>query len=99
MTSGFVRRLAIAAAALALAGAPWGAVSAELVVGVSWANFQEERWKTDAAALEAALALRGARYLSADAQSSPQTSSGPRTRRFGRSTSRRPRGTAEWFTC
>ncbi len=72
MTSGCVRRLAIAAAALALAGAPWGAVSAELVVGVSWANFQEERWKTDAAALEAALALRGARYLSADAQSSTE---------------------------
>jgi D-xylose transport system substrate-binding protein len=45
---------------------------AELVVGVSWSNFQEERWKTDERALRAALESRGARYLSADAQSSSE---------------------------
>ena len=41
-----------------------------LTVGVSWSNFQEERWKTDEAAIKSALATAGAKYLSADAQSS-----------------------------
>ena len=39
-------------------------------VGVSWSNFQEERWKTDEAAIKAALEASGATYISADAQSS-----------------------------
>lgn len=39
-------------------------------VGVSWSNFQEERWKTDEAAIVAALEEAGATYISADAQSS-----------------------------
>ncbi len=39
-------------------------------VGVSWSNFQEERWKTDEAAIKAALDAAGATYVSADAQSS-----------------------------
>ncbi len=39
-------------------------------VGVSWSNFQEERWKTDEAAIKAALEAAGAKYVSADAQSS-----------------------------
>src|SRR5271168_1654482 len=42
------------------------------VVGVSWSNFQEERWKTDEAAMKAAIAAAGDKYISADAQSSPQ---------------------------
>ena len=41
-----------------------------LVVGVSWSNFQEERWKTDEAAIKAELQRLGAKYVSADAQSS-----------------------------
>ena len=41
-----------------------------LTVGVSWSNFQEERWKTDEAAIKAALEAAGATYVSADAQSS-----------------------------
>jgi D-xylose transport system substrate-binding protein len=41
-------------------------------VGVSWSNFQEERWKTDEAAIKAKLEELGAEYLSADAQSSPE---------------------------
>jgi ABC-type sugar transport system substrate-binding protein len=45
---------------------------AELRVGVSWSNFQEERWKTDEAALRGALSRRGALYLATDAQSSPE---------------------------
>ena len=39
-------------------------------VGVSWSNFQEERWKTDEAAIRAALDEAGAEYISTDAQSS-----------------------------
>jgi len=42
----------------------------DIVVGVSWSNFQEERWKTDEAAIVEALKAAGAEYLSADAQSS-----------------------------
>ncbi|MGL4240201.1 MAG: D-xylose ABC transporter substrate-binding protein [Beijerinckiaceae bacterium] len=41
------------------------------VIGVSWSNFQEERWKTDEAAIKAAIEKAGGTYLSADAQSSP----------------------------
>jgi D-xylose transport system substrate-binding protein len=43
-----------------------------LVVGVSWSNFQEERWKTDEASLRGELERLGARYVSADAQSSTE---------------------------
>ena len=39
-----------------------------LIVGVSWSNFQEERWKTDEAAMKAQLEKLGAKYISADAQ-------------------------------
>jgi D-xylose transport system substrate-binding protein len=39
-------------------------------VGVSWNNFQEERWKRDEAAIKAALDKAGAKYISADAQGS-----------------------------
>lgn len=41
------------------------------VIGVSWSNFQEERWKTDEAAMKTAIERAGGTYLSADAQSSP----------------------------
>lgn len=41
-----------------------------LKVGVSWSNFQEERWKTDEAAIKGALKTAGADYISTDAQSS-----------------------------
>lgn len=40
------------------------------IIGVSWSNFQEERWKTDEAAIKAALEAHGDKYISADAQSS-----------------------------
>lgn len=40
-------------------------------IGVSWSNFQEERWKTDEAAIKAAIDAARGTYLSADAQSSP----------------------------
>lgn len=61
-----------ATATAILAGAVMGtaALADDIVVGVSWSNFQEERWKTDEAAIKSALEAAGAQYVSADAQSS-----------------------------
>jgi D-xylose transport system substrate-binding protein len=48
-----------------------GTVHAQnVVVGVSWSNFQEERWKRDEAAMKAAIEKGGGKYISADAQGS-----------------------------
>ncbi len=58
--------LAALAFGLASAGA-WAQV-----VGVSWSNFQEERWKTDEKAIKDQLAKLGASYISADAGGSPE---------------------------
>src|SRR3989339_364925 len=44
------------------------AFAKSLTVGVSWSNFQEERWKTDEAAIKTQLEKLGAKYISADAQ-------------------------------
>jgi D-xylose transport system substrate-binding protein len=52
---------------LALSGM---AAAKDKVIGVSWSNFQEERWKTDEAAMKAAIEAAGDKYISADAQSS-----------------------------
>jgi D-xylose transport system substrate-binding protein len=62
----------IVAAAVAVAGFSPAAFadSHGVTVGVSWSNFQEERWKTDEAAIKMALEAAGAKYISADAQSS-----------------------------
>ncbi len=62
----------IAKASAIVAGAflSTAAVAEDIVVGVSWSNFQEERWKTDEAAIKHALDKAGATYISADAQSS-----------------------------
>lgn len=46
------------------------AYAQDITVGVSWSNFQEERWKTDEAAITSALEAAGAGYASTDAQSS-----------------------------
>ncbi|SEL56310.1 xylose-binding protein [Bosea lupini] len=67
------RNLLVAGLALATFGGafPAFAQSKGPVIGVSWSNFQEERWKTDEAAIKAAIEKVGGTYLSADAQSSP----------------------------
>src|SRR5260370_6552370 len=62
--------LALVGTSLAMA-MPASAADKKIVVGVSWSNFQEERWKTDEAAMKAKLTSLGADYLSADAQSAP----------------------------
>jgi len=59
--------LAGAALSLTLASV---ADAKDKVIGVSWSNFQEERWKTDEAAMKAAIEAAGDKYISADAQSS-----------------------------
>ena len=64
-----MRNTIFAAAVAAVATIAPSLVLAQ-TVGVSWSNFQEERWKTDEAAMKAALEANGAAYISADAQSS-----------------------------
>jgi D-xylose transport system substrate-binding protein len=53
-----------------LAAVQSAAWAKDVVVGVSWSNFQEERWKRDESAIKAALDKAGAKYISADAQGS-----------------------------
>lgn len=48
------------------------AFAQQIIVGVSWANFQEERWKIDERAIRDQLGRMGATYISADAQSSSE---------------------------
>ena len=59
----------LTALALALSSA---GVFAQLVVGVSYDAFQEERWKTDEAAIKAELAKSGAKYIMSDAGASSE---------------------------
>ncbi|WP_223422272.1 substrate-binding domain-containing protein [Tateyamaria pelophila] len=63
----FVKTVAIAATASLMGAAAW---AQDITVGVSWSNFQEERWKTDEAAIKAKLEELGATYISSDAQAS-----------------------------
>lgn len=63
-------KLTISAMALTTVLAMGAAHAQQPVVGVSWSNFQEERWKTDETAIKKALDAAGAKYISADAQSS-----------------------------
>lgn len=60
--------LVIAASVSAMLSGP---VLAEgKTIGVSWSNFQEERWKTDEAAIKSVIEANGDSYISSDAQSS-----------------------------
>ncbi|MES2958953.1 MAG: D-xylose ABC transporter substrate-binding protein [Pseudomonadota bacterium] len=49
-----------------------GSLALAQTVGVSWSNFQEERWKTDERAIKEQLAKLGGTYVSADAGGSPE---------------------------
>jgi D-xylose transport system substrate-binding protein len=56
------------------AGGGGGGSAAGCVVGVSWNNYQEERWaKWDEPAIKASLEAAGATYVSNDAKSSAET--------------------------
>ena len=61
----------LAATAMTVISAGAALAAGKPVIGVSWSNFQEERWKTDEAAIKAAVEKAGGTYISADAQSSP----------------------------
>ncbi|MXU64561.1 D-xylose ABC transporter substrate-binding protein [Oceanomicrobium pacificus] len=65
-----MKSLKFLAAAMLSGAVATAAFAQDITVGVSWSNFQEERWKTDEAAIKAALEAAGAEYISADAQSS-----------------------------
>jgi len=67
---GKVKQIAAAFAAVVAVAIPQVAHAWGEIVGVSWSNFQEERWKRDEAAIRAGLGAAGARYISADAQGS-----------------------------
>ncbi|MFZ1388188.1 MAG: D-xylose ABC transporter substrate-binding protein [Thiolinea sp.] len=58
------------ASAMVLAGFAAPTFAKDKIIGVSWSNFQEERWKTDEAAMKAAIEAAGDKYVSADAQGS-----------------------------
>jgi D-xylose transport system substrate-binding protein len=57
------------AMSLAFAGA---AAAKDKTICVSWKTFQEERWKTDEAAIKAVVEAAGDKFISADAQTSAQ---------------------------
>ncbi len=65
-------RKAILLAVIAAAGFSSAALAEGMTIGVSWAQFQEERWKIDEAAMKAAIEAAGNTYVSADAQSSAE---------------------------
>ncbi len=64
--------------AAALAGAVFAmsfaapALAKDKTIAVSWKTFQEERWKTDEAAIKAVVEAAGDKYISTDAQNSAQ---------------------------
>lgn len=66
------RFLAFSMAAVALTFTA-GVATAQVKIGVSWNNFQEERWaRTDEPGMLKALDAAGAEYISTDAQSSAE---------------------------
>ncbi|WP_421692819.1 substrate-binding domain-containing protein [Aestuariivirga sp.] len=64
--------LTVAAGALMLGLSTLSAEAAGKTIAVSWKTFQEERWKTDEAAIKAVVEAAGDKYVSTDAQGSAQ---------------------------
>jgi D-xylose transport system substrate-binding protein len=60
----------LVAGALILGLSSMPVLAAGKTIAVSWKTFQEERWKTDEAAIKAAVEAAGNTYVSADAQGS-----------------------------
>ena len=59
-------------AGLMLGAATTTTMAAGKTIAVSWKTFQEERWKTDAAAIKAVVEAAGDKYIDSDAQGSAQ---------------------------
>ena len=53
-------------------GAAVPALAKDKTIAVSWKTFQEERWKTDEAAIKSAVTAAGNKYVSTDAQGSAE---------------------------
>ena len=64
--------LALMTAGLMLGAATTTTMAAGKTIAVSWKTFQEERWKTDEAAIKSAVEAAGNKYVSTDAQNSAQ---------------------------
>ena len=64
--------LTLMAGALMLGMSSLSAMAAGKTIAVSWKTFQEERWKTDEAAIKTAVEAAGNTYVSTDAQTSAQ---------------------------
>ena len=64
--------LTLMAGALMLGMSSMSAMAAGKTIAVSWKTFQEERWKTDAAAIKAVVEAAGDKYIDSDAQGSAQ---------------------------
>lgn len=64
------KSIVLLSSALVLASLAAPTFAKDKIIGVSWSNFQEERWKTDEAAMKAAIEAAGDKYVSADAQGS-----------------------------
>ena len=64
--------LTLMAGALMLGMSSMSAMAAGKTIAVSWKTFQEERWKTDEAAIKAVVEAAGDKYISTDAQGSAQ---------------------------
>ncbi len=67
-----LKHLTLLAGAVLLAAAPTATLAAGKTIAVSWKTFQEERWKTDEAAIKAVVEADGDKYISTDAQNSAQ---------------------------
>ena len=64
--------LTLMTGALLLGMSSMSAMAAGKTIAVSWKTFQEERWKTDEAAIKAVVEAAGNKYISTDAQGSAQ---------------------------
>ena len=64
--------IAMMAAGLALGVATAPVMAKGKTIAVSWKTFQEERWKTDDAAIKAVVEAAGDKYITSDAQGSAQ---------------------------
>jgi D-xylose transport system substrate-binding protein len=64
--------LTLLAGALLMSATSTAVMAAGKTIAVSWKTFQEERWKTDEAAIKAVVEAAGDTYVSTDAQGSAQ---------------------------
>jgi len=66
-----MRKLTLAAV-LAVTGFSSAALAEDKKIGVSWSNFQEARWKFDAAAMRSSIQRDGNEYITANAEASSE---------------------------